>query len=82
MRHHLSGVCLCLCASQVFPHVLHVRQLGLRLADAAEDPQLEAPLQVLPLVSAGASALGCSGLTVPHCLSALPPAAGLCPSSG
>jgi len=36
---------------QVLPHVLHVRQPGVRGADAAADTQLAATLPLLPLVS-------------------------------
>lgn len=46
-------VCLSVCVLQVFPDVLHVRELGLRSSDAAEDTELETPFQVLPLVSSG-----------------------------
>lgn len=39
-------------AFQVLPHVLHVCELGLCGADAAEDTELEATLSILPLVGA------------------------------
>lgn len=40
-----------MCILQVFPHVLHVCELGLCSSDAAENSKLEASFQVLPLVS-------------------------------
>lgn len=42
------------CVLQVLPDVLHVCEPGLCPSNAAEDSQLETPLQVLPLVSASA----------------------------
>lgn len=44
---------------QVFPHVLHVCELGLCCTDPASDPELETPLQILPLV--------CIAYTKTHC---------------
>lgn len=47
--------CISVCVLQVFPDVLHVCELGLRSADAAENSKLETSLQVLPLVSSAAT---------------------------
>lgn len=42
---------------QVFPDVLHVRELGLCSSDAPQDTKLEATVQILPLVGATLSLL-------------------------